>query len=281
MNSDYLAIYAKNGSEVTTTGTINTNTASGVGIFGDKTVVNLDGGNITGTGNDILGVVGTNGAEVKLNGTNISQTGDKARGMIVEGSKAVLTSGNITLGKEGVGIFAEGSNVDLENYGGKITLGEKGVGYYSKDSTQTGGTLNIDYTGTAKSVGVYYNSSNPLDNNIVVNHTGDNLVSMVAEGTKVTNNADLKVNEGGIGIFGKKNSSVGSEIVNKGKLTLDGINSIGMYLDDSDSKITEINEIVGGDNDTPNNYKIGIFVKDGDIQTDKDYKFNVGGGIGI
>lgn len=276
IGSHYLGLYGKDASTINyTSGTMTIN--SGVGILADGTssTVNLNGGSITGTASNITSVVGKNTGIVNLNGTNISQTGAGTIGIVLDNGSSTLTSGNISVGAGGTGLYAENSTVTLSGYSGNITMGNQGIALYSKDSVLSSGTLNVNYTNTAKGVGIYYEGTNPVTNNITVNHTGDNLVSIFADGISLTNTAAQTINDNGIGIYGDN----GAAVSNQGTLTLSGDDTIGIYLDGVASTVTDIGTIAGTPSILGN--KIGVYVNNGDITGNTTYNFGIDGGIGI
>ncbi len=276
IGSHYLGLYGKDASTINyTSGTLTVN--SGVGILADggSSVVNLNGGTITGTANNTTSVVGKNTGIVNLNGTNISQTGSGTVGIVLDSGSSTLTSGNISVGTGGTGVYAENSSVNLAGYSGTIAMGNQGIAMYSKDSALSSGTLNVNYTNTAKGVGIYYAGTNPVTNNITVNHTGDNLVSIFADGISLTNTAAQTINTDGIGIYGDN----GAAVSNQGTLALSGDDTIGIYLDGASSTVTNMGTITGAPSTVGN--KIGVYVNSGDITGNTAYNFDIDGGIGI
>ncbi|SQJ03172.1 Uncharacterised protein [Fusobacterium ulcerans] len=276
IGSHYLGLYGKDASTINyTSGTLTVN--SGVGILADggSSVVNLNGGTITGTANNTTSVVGKNTGIVNLNGANISQTGSGTVGIVLDSGSSTLTSGNISVGTGGTGVYAENSSVNLAGYSGTIAMGNQGIAMYSKDSALSSGTLNVNYTNTAKGVGIYYAGTNPVTNNITVNHTGDNLVSIFADGIFLTNTAAQTINTDGIGIYGDN----GAAVSNQGTLALSGDDTIGIYLDGASSTVTNMGTITGTPSIVGN--KIGVYVNSGDITGNTAYNFDIDGGIGI
>lgn len=206
---------------------------------------------------------------------NISQTGSGTVGIVLDSGSSTLTSGNISVGTGGTGVYAENSSVNLAGYSGTIAMGNQGIAMYSKDSALSSGTLNVNYTNTAKGVGIYYAGTNPVTNNITVNHTGDNLVSIFADGISLTNTAAQTINTDGIGIYGDN----GAAVSNQGTLALSGDDTIGIYLDGASSTVTNMGTITGAPSTVGN--KIGVYVNSGDITGNTAYNFDIDGGIGI
>ena len=276
INSHNLGLYGKDASTVNyTSGTMTINSGVGILVDGAASTANLNGGSITGAAAGTTSVVGKNTGIVNLNGTNITQTGAGTIGIVLDNGSSTLTSGNISVGAGGTGLYAENSTVTLSGYTGNITMGNQGIALYSKDSALSSGTLNVNYSDTGKGVGIYYEGTTPVTNNITVNHTGDNLVSMFADGISLTNTAAQTINDDGIGIYGDS----GAVVSNQGTLTLNGDDTIGIYLDGAASQITDIGTITGTPSTVGN--KIGVYVKNGDVTGNTTYNFGIDGGIGI
>ncbi|WP_462425097.1 autotransporter-associated N-terminal domain-containing protein [Fusobacterium sp. THCT13E1] len=276
IGSHNLGLYGKDASTINyTSGTMTINSGVGILVDGLTSTVNLNGGTITGTVNNTTSVVGKNTGIVNLNGTNISQSGSGTVGIVIENGSSTLTSGNISVGAGGTGVYAKNSAITLSGYSGNITMGNQGIAMYSEDSALSSGTLNVNYTNTAKGVGIYYEGTNPVTNNITINHTGDNLVSIFADGISLTNTAAQTINADGIGIYGDN----GAAVSNQGTLTLSGDDTIGIYLDGASSTVTDMGTIIGTPSTVGN--KIGVYVNSGDIIGNTAYNFDIDGGIGI
>ncbi|WP_339007971.1 autotransporter-associated N-terminal domain-containing protein [Fusobacterium varium] len=276
IGSHNLGLYGKDASTINyTSGTMTINSGVGILVDGLASTVNLNGGTITGTVNNTTSVVGKNTGIVNLNGTNISQSGSGTVGIVIENGSSTLTSGNISVGAGGTGVYAKNSAITLSGYSGNITMGNQGIAMYSEDSALSSGTLNVNYTNTAKGVGIYYEGTNPVTNNITINHTGDNLVSIFADGISLTNTAAQTINADGIGIYGDN----GAAVSNQGTLTLSGDDTIGIYLDGASSTVTDMGTITGTPSTVGN--KIGVYVNSGDIIGNTAYNFDIDGGIGI
>lgn len=228
-----------------------------------------------------IGASAVNGGKITLNDGNIAML-DKSIGIYLSQGKAELKLGDIKVGSGGIGIYAvNNSNINMTNYSGEIKIGDSGVAIYSKDSTLgTAGSVGIEYSGyTNKGVGIYYASAvsgTAVTNAVSVNHIGDNLVSIYADAVSLINTATQVIKEKGIGIY-----SNNADIKNNGILSIEGDNSIGIYLD-GNSTLSMIGTI---EDNTPktsiSDYKIGVYVNSGDITGNSVYNFGVDGGIGV
>ena len=197
---------------------------------------------------------------------------------------------DISVGKNGIGVAAEDSTVNLlTDYGFQIK--DNGVGLYAKNTDTSTGTTNVRYTGAnAPSVvgtGAYFEmTGSPITNKLNVNvenvsNTKEGMIGIYAAGGTFTNEGNVKVtntNTLGFGII-----SSGANVTNKGDITLeDTLNqdkaNIGMYTAGSDS-LKNIGKITVGKNG------IGIYGKNitnGDSATLPNSTIEVGeNGIGV
>ena len=197
---------------------------------------------------------------------------------------------DISVGKNGIGVAAEDSTVNLlTDYGFQIK--DNGVGLYAKNTDTSTGTMNVRYTGAnAPSVvgtGAYFEmTGSPITNKLNVNvenvsNTKEGMIGIYAAGGTFTNEGNVKVtntNTLGFGII-----SSGANVTNKGDITLeDTLNqdkaNIGMYTAGSDS-LKNIGKITVGKNG------IGIYGKNfsnGDSATLPNSTIEVGeNGIGV
>lgn len=273
--SEYMGLFGKDASIINHSGTLTIKSGIGILVDGDNSTANLTGGSITSTGANMTAVVGKNTGKVNLNGTNISM-GANSVGIILEKGSSVLTSGDISVGNSGTGIYAKDSSIDIQEYSGAITIGSKGIAVYAENSTLTSGKLEIEYSSEDKDkgVGIYYKGTSPVVNSTEVVHSGNNLVSIYTDGVTIENNANQTIQNNGIGFYTNNNSNLN----NTGTLNLVGDNSIGIYVD-GNSTVTELGNIIG--TSVSSGSKIGVYVNKGDITGNSIYNFNIDGGIGI
>ena len=287
-----------------------------------KTLEILNKGTITVNGDTSVGIYGKTdkitGAHASTNVTRanglisnegkITMTGNKAVGIVSNGLGNTVTlkgtgSSDIVIqGTEGIGVYAENSDVNLlTNYG--IEVKDKGTGIFVKDgSNLSAGTLELKYSGTntGTGVGLFYDNASGTSktNNTNVNLvdtagttggvvglyvkgnggvltnngniSGDKGYGLITEGTEVVNAATITLNnpvdaatkKPSVGIYTK----VTDKITNNGTVTV-GENSVGIYGHAVDNNGT-INTGVGG---------TGIYSSGGDVNLNSG-SINVGTG---
>ena len=197
---------------------------------------------------------------------------------------------DISVGKNGIGVAAEDSTVNLlTDYGFQIK--DNGVGLYAKNTDTSTGTMNVRYTGAnAPSVvgtGAYFEmTGSPITNKLNVNvenvsNTKEGMIGIYAAGGTFTNEGNVKIVNNdtlGFGIIAS-----GANVTNKGDITLeDSLNqdkaNIGMYTAGSDN-LKNLGKITVGKNG------IGIYAKNfsnGDSATLPNSTIEVGeNGIGV
>ena len=197
---------------------------------------------------------------------------------------------DISVGKNGIGVAAEDSTVNLlTDYGFQIK--DNGVGLYAKNTDTSTGTMNVKYTGTNTAgvvgTGAYFEmTGSPITNKLNVNvenvpNTTEGMIGIYAAGGTFINEGNVKITNNdtlGFGIIAS-----GADVTNKGDITLeDSLNptkpNIGMYTAGSDS-LRNIGKVTVGKNG------IGIYGKNfsnGDSATLPNSTIEVGeNGIGV
>ena len=268
-----------------------------------KTLEILNKGTLTVNGDTSVGIYGKTdkiaGAHASTNITRanglisnegkIIMTGNKAVGIVSNGLGNTVTlngtgSSDIVIqGTEGIGVYAENSDVNLlTNYG--IEVKDKGTGIFIKDgSNVSAGTLELKYSGsnTETGVGLFYDNAS---GGVKTNNTNVNLVDTVGTtggvvGLYVKGNGGLLTNNGNVsGDRGYGLITEGTELVNAGIITLNNPvdaatkkPSVGIYTKATD-KITNNGTITVGDN------SVGIYGH----AVDNNGTINTGaGGTGI
>ena len=218
--------------------------------------------------------------------------GDESIGILTKKATVNLTgtgTDDISVGKDGIGVYAEDSSVNLlTDYGFQIK--DRGVGLYAENSETSTGTMNVKYTGavTEAGTGTYFKGtgSNPLTNKLDINvnnvsNTTKGMIGIYAKDTNFTNEGKIKVtntNTLGFGIIASA-----SDVTNKGEISLeDSLNptepNIGLYTVDS-NPLKNMGKITVGKNG------IGIYGKNfsnGDSATLPNSTIEVGeNGIGV
>ena len=218
--------------------------------------------------------------------------GDESIGILTKKATVNLTgtgTDDISVGKDGIGVYAKDSDVNLlTDYGFQIK--DKGVGIYAENSETSTGTMNVKYTGatTEAGTGAYFKGtgSNPLTNKLDINvnnvsNATKGMIGIYAKDTNFTNEGDIQVTNTdtlGFGII-----SSGADVTNKGVITLEDSSNvtkpnIGMYTVDS-NPLKNMGKITVGKNG------IGIYGKNfsnGDSATLPNSTIEVGeNGIGV
>ena len=268
-----------------------------------KTLEILNKGTITVNGDTSVGIYGKTdkitGAHASTNVTRanglisnegkITMTGNKAVGIVSNGLGNTVTlkgtgSSDIVIqGTEGIGVYAENSDVNLlTNYG--IEVKDKGTGIFVKDgSNLSAGTLELKYSGTntGTGVGLFYDNASGTSK---TNNTNVNLVDTAGTtggvvGLYVKGNGGVLTNNGNIsGDKGYGLITEGTEVVNAATITLNNPvdaatkkPSVGIYTKATD-KITNNGTVTVGEN------SVGIYGH----AVDNNGTINTGaGGTGI
>ena len=252
-----------------------------VGIYADNT------SKIAGFNNHV-----TKENAVVNNNASLS-FGDESIGILAK--KAIVNlSGtgkdDISVGKNGIGVAAEDSTVNLlTDYGFQIK--DNGIGLYAKNTDTSTGTMNVRYTGANAAgvvgTGAYFEmTGSPITNKLNINvenvpNTTEGMRGIYAAGGTFTNEGNVKIVNNdtlGFGIIAS-----GTDVTNKGDITLeDSLNptkpNIGMYTAGSDN-LKNLGKITAGKNG------IGIYAKNfsnGDSATLPNSTIEVGeNGIGV
>ena len=254
-----IGVYSK-GAEVNNAGSLNVTNKNAKGIYVENNKLTSNG-NITINGENAIGLAGKNG-EINSKG-DISVTGKDSVGIYAQDSKVIsngtITSnsigiyskginditqnGDITVAKDSVGIFKEGSgnvditseNVKVDNKGyalyylnssntkGNITanianmnLGSEAIGIYTKNGNLTY-TGNINVGEKKNSAGIYADNSDVTFKGIL-NVTKSETIGIFAKGNSnvtIKNGSTINVSNGSCGIM-SDDASVGSITVEKG-----------------------------------------------------------------
>ena len=206
-------------------------------------------------------VLGDNGAGISVKSENPSATNQGA---------TIELAGNITVGKEGIGTYAQDSDVKLtDNL--TVNVKDSGVGIYLKDKSTinlAGGVtdkkliLNYKGSNTGKATGVIFDGKDLVNNidveiNNETNTTGG-LTNLLANGTgSFTNKGTIKtVGVKGYGIVANKNTL--TSVVNEGDIKVlaadkDDNPNIGIYAKEAATAITNKGNI------TVDKNSIGIY----------------------
>ena len=242
---DSVGIYGSNGTLTTNNGTINIGNES-VGIFG----LNYLTGSSPG--------YGTGKIDISNNG-NITSTGVLHGGYGIYANNLLSTADSeITLGtgsnidvssgEAGIGIYATNSTLNID---GTITVGKNGIGVYTQGSTGTinGGTISLNGD---NAIGYYLTNGSSFTNlggNIHVN--GQNIILMITDATSsinLTTPFSVSATSGSTYVVG---NMIGGDFYNNTSVTLGSngslINGVGTAtLFDTSSNINSVGTNVSG-----------------------------------
>ena len=185
------------------------NNPSGVGIYGISspgTIVN--NANFT-LGDQSVGILNTGNGVATNNATIVvgnSDTGSKnyAIGMATTTGKVVNSgSGVITVGADGIGLFADGANAQAENAGTINIAGDRGMGIYLDHGAKgvNNGTITTVGTPTG-AVGVVVQHQAELTNNGTINiNSPDGYAMFKATGGVIKNYGTITLGSGAAETF--------------------------------------------------------------------------------
>ena len=191
------------------TNNIALNNPSGVGIYGISspgTIVN--NANFT-LGDQSVGILNTGNGIATNNATIVvgnSDTGSKnyAIGMATTTGKVVNSgSGVITVGADGIGLFADGANAQAENAGTINIAGDRGMGIYLDHGAKgvNNGTITTVGTPTG-AVGVVVQHQAELTNNGTINiNSPDGYAMFKATGVVIKNYGTITLGSGAAETF--------------------------------------------------------------------------------
>ena len=237
-----------------------TGTTGGItGILAKGTGTLTNTGNITGTSSaSEIGIIVENGNVLNSGNITLGDASDSEKpnvGIYVKNSaKTVTNSGDITVGKNSIGIYG----YEVTGNGGNITVGDNGTGIFSKGGNVTlnGGKLTV---GNGKAAGVLTNGSgqtitstadvqlgNSKSYGFVIKGSGTNADINDADGTKLNNESVFMYS-----------SDKTSNVINRTALESTGNKNYGLYSSGNVKNLADINFGIGLGN-------VGIFsVEDG------------------
>ena len=243
-----------------------TGTTGGItGILAKGTGTLTNTGNITGTSSaSEIGIIAENGNVLNSGNITLGDASDSEKpnvGIYVKNSaKTVTNSGDITVGKNSIGIYGYG----VTGNGGNITVGDNGTGIFSQGGNVTlnGGKLTV---GNGKAVGVLTNGSgqtitstadvqlgNSKSYGFVIKGSGTNADINDADGTKLNNESVFMYS-----------SDKTSNVVNRTALESTGNKNYGLYSSGNVKNLADINFGIGLGN-------VGIFSVDGGTAVNGD-----------
>ena len=199
----------------------------GIGLYVDNTDATKGDTKVTGKlavgANGAIGIQATN-SKIEL-GEDLTVGDNDSKGIFSKDAGDIKTNGDITVGKDSVGIYKEGTG-KVETAAGKtLTVAEKGYGIYSKGA-EVINKMNV--TVAEDAIGAY------------------------VEGNDLTSTGTVTVGDKGVGLLVKGN---GKTLTSTGNITVGSNNSAGLYAGD-DANISQSGDITVADNNG-----IGVYSK--------------------
>ncbi|WP_456081918.1 autotransporter-associated N-terminal domain-containing protein [Leptotrichia sp.] len=199
-----------------TTGKIYVNGTKSVGMYGTKDSNLINNGEInvaaTSAGNESIGMF-TDDANTPIVTAGKINVGQSSYG--IYGKNVTMNSGEINVADDGVGVYATGSNVNLNL--GKITVANNNaVGVYIADDA----TNPVSTTVNSK-VDMSVGNTDSFGYLIIASKNATNLT------TEAPN--DVHVGEKSVYIYSNANQGLGGNIINKSNLVMDQNNAYGIY----------------------------------------------------
>ena len=215
--------------------------------------------------------------------------GDDGKGIVIRSTNTTGAGGTLTLkdsgsgrdikvGKNGVGIYAQGSDVKMDgNYG--IEIQEGGVALQSEGNTIISRTnaadkLTVDYAGTSgagnTAIGIAFkgttgNAFNNSMNMEVLNTSGaETIVGIYGTGAgTLTNSGDITAKStGSYGIISEGVNVVNTGVVTVGDSLAPVSGTIGIYAKDASVDTVGKNIVIEGNGDSSTSvHPIGIYAK--------------------
>jgi hypothetical protein len=263
LSDSNIFVYGNGASVITNNGNINMTGSDNTAFYMIKAGSLFNNADITGTagtGNIAMYNRGNYAVEIQqLDGTM------KLEGLITEGyiennaditlgdSFLVTNSHNVKTGYS-VGIYAEGSSA-VNNYGKVITVGKEGVGMYARDAV----TPSYNYgtiTGTGDKIIGMFADNTRAENHGLIKLTGDEVVGMAGRNGAYIYNAPTGIIEvTGKNVTGIYLAGADTKVENKGKIIIkntgDPIEDVGMGMKYASS--FDEDNIIGGVGDISGN----------------------------
>ena len=199
----------------------------GIGLYVDNADATKGDTKVTGKlavgANGAIGIQATN-SKIELGG-DLTVGDNDSKGIFSKDAGDIKTNGDITVGKDSVGIYKEGTG-KVETAAGKtLTVAEKGYGIYSKGA-EIINKMNV--TVAEDAIGAY------------------------VEGNDLTSTGTVTVGDKGVGLLVK---GIGKTLTSTGNITGGSNNSVGLYAGD-DANISQSGDITVADNNG-----IGVYSK--------------------
>ena len=258
---EQVGMFANNSSSLINRGEINLAASAGsvpsVGIYTNDAATDIvNDGKITG-GNKNYGIFGTT---VTHGSTGEITVGDEGVGIYsTEGNVTLNAGSKVRVGaNEGVGVFTTGTAGRTISSDTDMTVGDSSFGYVIKNIGTTALTTNGTVTLGNEAKYIYSNNSDiTVTNNVALTSTGNNTYGIYSPGT-VVNNANID--------FGRGTGSVAIYAINGGNATNNAVISVS----GSNLTATPVPE-----------YGMGMATSNGTITNNGTIKVAVDEGIGM
>ena len=258
---EQVGMFANNSSSLINRGEINLAASAGsvpsVGIYTNDAATDIvNDGKITG-GNKNYGIFGTT---VTHGSTGEITVGDEGVGIYsTEGNVTLNAGSKVRVGaNEGVGVFTTGTAGRTISSDTDMTVGDSSFGYVIKNTGTTALTANGTVTLGNEAKYIYSNNSDiTVTNNVALTSTGNNTYGIYSPGT-VVNNANID--------FGRGTGSVAIYAINGGNATNNAVISVS----GSNLSATPVPE-----------YGMGMATSNGTITNNGTIKVAVDEGIGM
>ncbi|ASS40385.1 autotransporter-associated N-terminal domain-containing protein [Fusobacterium sp. oral taxon 203] len=266
-----------------------TTAENAIGIYAKNNHNNTAARNLSTIHNEAPITLGDNSKAIVIQTTNT----EGATLTLKDSTKA--SGQDIKVGKKGIGVYAEYSDIKLaSDYG--IAIKGDGVAIQTKGTSNVDGvgkTLNVEYTGakdqTAMAMGFTGTAANHVftnNINISIKNTGNakTLVGLYAsgQGSLINSGSITAENDGTYGILSDGVDVENTGIITVGDKASTASDAVGIYAKNA-SITTEGSKIEIQGNGSGNNKKpIGIYaVSDNKLTADKKITINQGAGTGM
>ena len=266
-----VGLFLQDGKGITNSGDIKSLGEKTVGIYfeniNSSLVSNL--GNIILTGDKSVGIYATGAGAQTINNIGTVQVGDSTNesdpsiGIYNDSSNNIVNnSGDIISGKDSIGIYNNGGQINQSS--GKVKIGDTGVGIYTDSGSVnlSGGIL--EFTGT-DTVGIYGINGALIDNSTQLNIANRNYGIVLNSGAALINRNSSIIGDQSVLVYSDQGSTVTNEL--GADLTMTGSNSSGFYMINGGDLINKAS--ITGNTGTSN---IGIYNQAGSITNSGDIK---------
>ncbi|MCP1224738.1 autotransporter domain-containing protein [Sebaldella sp. S0638] len=264
-------VFLENGKSAMNSGDITSSGKETIGLYSvnanNSSVLNS--GNIALTGDKNIGIYTTGTGKQIINNTGTVQVGDSSNkndpSIAIYSNNSldeVHNTGNIISGKNSIGIYNNGGQVNQNS--GKISIDDSGAGIYANSSNVnlSGGTL--EFLGT-NAVGIIGTNNAVIDNDTQLNIGSGNYGVVLNSEASLINRKSSVIGELSSLVYSDNAKSITNEL--NADLTITGSDSIGFYMINGGDLINKAS--ITGNTGSAN---IGIYNQSGNIVNNGDIK---------